>query len=149
VYIRAILSKELSTASAGTETAVVEANAEIQFRIRVKQRQDTGRTRALFRSRLEEMKVAGSLEGRHLSHELIEVVHPEQKGVDDSSRACRSQRLFDRITARPERVDCAKKLTEMLEKLIRMEREAFGIACEDKVGSEIDALLMRLGRAAS
>jgi hypothetical protein len=146
---RAAVNSLVNAGKLVTENQVGEANAEVQFRIRMEHRQDIGRTRALFRSRLEEMKVAGSLKGRHLSYELIEVAHPEQDGVGDSSRACGRQRLFDRITARPERINGAKKLTEMLAKLVRLDREAHGPAGEDKVCAKVDALLMRLGRAAS
>ena len=129
-----------------TENQVVEANGEVQFRIRMDHRQDIGRTLGLFCSMLEKLEVASSLDGRQLITELIEVMHPEgDDGIVAQARAGRMQRLFDKITAGPPRIDSAKKLTEILEKLERMEREAFGFSDDAGVNSGVEGLPQRIG----
>ena len=141
--------KQGTQLTAADERVVVEANAEVQFRIRMEHRQDIGRTRSLFRSMLEELEVASSLEGRQLITELFEAMHPQDDdadSIDAAARAGRLQRLFDKITAGPARIDGAKKLTEMLEKLVRMEREAFGIDDTKSGEGGFEELLKRLGQ---
>ncbi len=53
-----------------TEQQVVDANAEVQYRIRIEHRQDISRTRSLLRTVLEELEVASSLEGQELIRAL-------------------------------------------------------------------------------
>jgi hypothetical protein len=130
---RAVVTAEVNAAKAVTEAAVVEANADVQFRIRMEHRQDIGRTRALFRSLINELEVASSDEGDDLIRTLFEIVHgnPDEEAEESSkaaaARAQKMREMLHKLLGGPSRVDSAKKLTEMLEKLIRMEREAFGI----------------------
>lgn len=88
---KAAVSAEVSAEKVATEQAVVEANAEIQYRIRLEHRADIGRTRKLFQALLGEMETA------------------QQKMAIGG------------------RIDGSKRLAEMLEKIIRLERQAFGI----------------------
>jgi hypothetical protein len=55
-------------------------------------------------------------------------------------------RLLDKVTGGPARIDSAKKLTEMLEKLVKMEREAFGIDNSKTGEGGYESLLERLAK---
>lgn len=132
-----------------TEREVVEANADLQYRIRIEHRQDIGRARALFRTMLEELEVASSLDGKQLIKELMEIVSgpdEDESPKDAKRRAGRMRKAYEKIVGGPERIDSAKKLTEMLEKVIRMERQAFGIDDEEKGGGDLDKLLLKIHR---
>lgn len=126
---KAAVSTEVSKAKAVTETTIVEANADAIVRIRLAHRQDIGRTRGLFRTMLGELEASSTPEGQALLEEMFDVVHgkddPEDKG---SRRAEKLRQMLDRALELRDRVDTAKKLAETLEKLVRLEREAFGIA---------------------
>ena len=116
---KAAVSSEVSAQKLATENQVVEANADVQFRIRMEHRQDIGRTRLLFRSMLEELEVASSTEGQALMAAMAEATAAEDPAA--------MRRLLDKITSGPNRIDSAKKLTDVLEKVVKLEREAFGI----------------------
>lgn len=146
---KAAVSAEVSSQKLATESQVVEANAEVQFRVRMEHRQDIGRTRALFRALLEEVEVATNIDGRALIEKLAEVLSPakpDETQEQESARLARMSRLLDKVMSGPSRIDSTKKLAEILEKLVKMEREAFGIGGEEKGTSELDALLIAIGR---
>lgn len=108
----------------------VKAAAQTNADVVLEHRKDIGRSRALFRGMLEELEVASSEQGKQLIVELVEVMSPQaedEDGIAAAARAGRMQRLLERVTGTPQRIDSAKKLVEMLEKLVRLEREAFGI----------------------
>lgn len=126
----------------------IKVAAQINAEVVLEHRKDIGRTRKLFRSLLDELEVFSTEEGRDLAQELIEVMTPAADDpILEAARAARMVRLFERITSRDGRIDHTKKLTEVLEKLVRMEREAFGITNEEQGGSQIEDLLKRIGRA--
>ena len=117
----------------------------------LRHREDIGRTRSLFRTLLEELEVASTLEGRQLISELLEVMHPQGENDDAigaQARAGRIQRLFDKITAGPARIDGVKKLTEVLEKLVRLERQAFDLDSNETDEGGIETLLKRVAETA-
>lgn len=114
------------------ESDVVEANADVQFRIRMEHRQDIGRTRLLFRTMLEELEVASSTDGQTLMAAMAEATAAEDPAA--------MRRLLDKITSGPNRIDSAKKLTDVLEKVVKLEREAFGIAAGDPQADLADAM---------
>lgn len=148
----AAVSAEVSAEKAANEQALIEANAEMQYRIRMEHRQDIGRARGLFRSLLEELEVATDGEGRALIEQLVEIMTPPVEESEDGSvdveaerkRAEKMHKMLHRLLNGPDRVDSAKKLTDMLEKLVRMEREAFGIDDGDKGANEVDEVLKRI-----
>lgn len=143
---KAAVSAEVSMQRVVTEQQVVEANAEVQYRVRMEHRQDIGRARGLFRTMLEELETASDKEGQALIEQLVEVMNPATEGESEdaaSRRQARMQRLLNRVLGSPERIDSGKKLVDMLEKVVRLEREAFGI--DDKEGgSEVDKLLAKI-----
>ena len=143
----AAVSAEVSAARTANEQVVVEANAELQYQVRMRHRGDIAALRALFLSLLEEVKLASSPEGLDALETLQQLLHEGESDPDDPEGVKRAQKMRDslmRALSTGSRIDSAKKLTEMLEKLVRMEREAFGIDDGDKGGSEIDKLLAKL-----
>lgn len=141
----AAVSAEVSAQTKVREQAVVEANAEAVFRVRMSHRTDIAETRELFRAMLAELRVATTPEGNDLIEQMFEVVHGGED-EEDSKRAFRMRQLLDKALSLAGRVDTGKKLAEMLEKLIRLEREAWGIAGEPEGKSAVDDLLIKLGR---
>lgn len=126
----AMVSAEVSALTKVTEAVTVEVEAEVQSRIRLSHRQDIGRTRSLFRTLLEEVEVASSAEGQRLIEALGEIVDKpadEESPEDARKRADRMQRALSKVLDGPARIESAKKLTETLEKLVRLEREAYGL----------------------
>ena len=121
------VSTEVSAAKAVTEKAVVEANAELQYRIRIEHRQDIKRAKSLFQGLLSEVESAGVC--GDLAEQLLGVLSPSEENEGDAGRkrADKQRELLGKVLALPNRVDSGKKLVDMLEKLVGLEREAFGI----------------------
>lgn len=147
---RAVLSRQLSTASAETECEVVDAYADTQFRVRMKHRQDIRRSRSLWASMIEELEAASDDVGRSLIERMAEIVSGPAKGEskDESERrADRMRRQLAKLLEHGARVDSFKKLVETQEKLTKLECEAYGI--DNNKGSDggIEALLEKLGRS--
>lgn len=144
----AAVSAEVSVAKAANEVAVVEANAELQYRVRMEHRQDIGRTRKLFQALLSEVEAASTTEGQGLIAQLFALLNdePDPDSADaDRKRYDAMRRRLDLVLSTSGRIDSAKKLTEMLERLVKMEREAFGIQAESDQGNTgIDALLAKM-----
>lgn len=130
------------------EQDVVEANAELQYRVRMEHRRDIGRTRSLFVNLLGELEDITTKEGQRLAEEMFELLAPQED--EDNTAAMRRyenlRKKFDQVVGMSGRIDSAKKLTEMLEKLVKMERDAFGIKDEgDKGSGGYEDLLAQIG----
>ena len=122
-----------------TEQDVVDANADLQYRIRIEHRADIGRSRALFRNLLTEIEA----ETQNLAlfqglGELMDTSGPDATGT---FRKDKLNELYQKVISSVGRVDASKKLIEMLEKLIKMERQAFGISDGEDEKSNIEELL--------
>lgn len=131
---KAAVTKEVSSAKKVTEQAIVEAAATIQYTVRMEHRADIKRSRALFQNLLGELEAVGSPDGQHLVDQLIESLNgPDDGETEDAGRRrqVRNRKLLGDIQALPTRIDSGKRLVEMLEKLVRMEREAFGISSDE------------------
>lgn len=112
------------------EREIVEANADAQYRVRIEHRLDIQRSRKLFQSLLGELEDLGA--AGDLALQLFETLHdPQAEDATTSEsgrkRMDRMRQLLDAVLSTPGRIESGKKLVEMLEKLVRMEREAFGI----------------------
>ena len=107
-----------------------------QCRIRMAHRQDIGRSRKLFCRLLAEVELLTDHTGLFAQLGVL-LAMPG----DDPVRADKLGQLYGKVISLPSRVDAVKKLVETLEKLIRMEREAFGIDRDEGVESPIDAAL--------
>lgn len=139
---KAAVSAEVSKESMVTEKLVVEANADLQYKIRMEHRSDIGATRKLFQELLYEVQ---SMTGfRDLFEEIAELY--DKSGPDSAGRwkTDKANELYRKIIATSGRVDNAKKLTEMLEKLVKLEREAFGITNGEEQSSPLDEILKKL-----
>jgi hypothetical protein len=142
----AAVSAQVSEQKAANETQVIEANADLQYRIRLEHRSDIGRTRSLFRALLGEIEA----ETDHLAlfqalGELLDTSGPDQTGT---WRQDKLNDLYKKVISATGRIDGAKKLTEMLEKLVKLERQAFGIEDGESEKSGVEDLLKRIGEKA-
>lgn len=141
----ATVNATVNSARTLTENAVVEAAADAQFNVRMSHRTDITRTRGLFRSLIQELEVASTPEGLDLFETLRELVYspPAEDDKVGQQRAERQRLAFEKALGLGGRVVSAKTLTDMLEKLVNMERVAYGI--DDKAGaSDLDKLLKKL-----
>lgn len=117
----AAVSAEVSAAKALTEKSVVEANAEMQYRIRIGHRTDIARVKNLLMTLLSEAEHQGT--NVELYQELGELLaKPDDKGMDKLGD------IYRKAMSMPSRVGVLKQITETLAILIKLEREAFGIA---------------------
>ena len=136
----AAVSEKVSANQKLTEKLVVEANAEAIYRVRIEHRQDIKRTRELFQSLMGEIE--GMTAYPELAEQLFELLNDPTEGDDpdkpmskgEEERHRKMRETFNRIMSSAGRIDSAKKLTEMLEKVIRLERQAFNI--EDESGAD-------------
>jgi len=136
---KAAVNSEVNTQRAVTEQAVVEANADLQYKIRIEHRADIGRSRALFRNLLTEIEAeTHNLELFQGLGELMDTSGPDATGT---FRKDKLNELYQKVISSVGRVDASKKLIEMLEKLIKMERQAFGISDGEEEKSNIEELL--------
>jgi hypothetical protein len=61
-------------------------------------------------------------------------------------RVATMRRLLDKVMSGSSRIDNAKKLTEILEKLVKLERQAFGIDNSKSGEGGYESLLERLAK---
>lgn len=110
------------------EKEIVEANAELQARIRREQRTDISRGRKLVMTLLEELELQTGNIG--LLEQLSELLY--DKGAEDmtaAQQAAQDKRmeLFNKVISLSGRTGTMKSLAESLKTLVALEREAFGI----------------------
>lgn len=136
----AVVSPEVSARKRANQDVVNEANAEVQFEVRMRHRSDLKRLRNLFDNLLEE--IVRETADPELFEELGEMLRaPDDKGQDKRND------LYMKVIGRSARVDDTKKLTDLFEKLVRMEREAFGIDRDEGAASPLDEMLKRVAAA--
>lgn len=126
----ATVSSGVSTETALSDKAIVEANAEVIAGIRLAHRKDISRSRSLAMALLGELEAqTGNIE---LFEQLGEMLrNPDDKGID------RLNDLYQKVISTPGRIDGMKKLAETLKNLIGLEREAYGLKTgEDGGGGE-------------
>lgn len=138
----AAVSEVVSVARAANEQVVVEANSELQYRIRMGHRQDIGRTRSLFSKIMDELEAM--TDNRELFARLGILL--DESGEDANGRMVKDtlNEIYRKVISMPGRVDAAKKLTETLEKVVKMEREAFGIDDNDRGDTSVDAAIRKI-----
>lgn len=130
----ALVSKQgvSSLVSVETENQTVEANAALQASVRISHRKDIGRTRDLFRNLLGELEVSSADPGAIAeAFEMLNDPSGEQSTDAQKRRIEKAREALDKVLSLPGRVDSGKRLTEMLEKLVRLEREAYGIDTDE------------------
>lgn len=130
------------------EKVVIAANANASYRVQMTLRDDIQRTFDLFSGLLTE--VESSSIGAGLIGQLHEILS-DSNGDDDSDasrkRAQRQRELMDKVLSIPGRIDSGKKLVDMLEKLVKLKREAFGIKSDDGGGPPPATVLTDAERA--
>lgn len=139
---KAAVSTEVSTQRMVTERQVVEANAQIQSDVILGHRKGLAKLGALRDKLLSEVEaITDNLE---LFQNLGELL--DESGEDASGRFKSDKRneVYRRVISMSERIDNAKKLVEIDEKVRKGEREAFGIDAEGAKGNDIDALLAKI-----
>lgn len=147
---RAAVSEEVSKARLATEREVVESNAEMQYQARMRHRSDLADLRRIYCLLLRELEDSCTPEGREELVRLLELVVSAEVDPDDPRGQARAEKMRDslhRAISLSTRIDNAKKLVEIQEKIIRLEREALGIKEDAESKREIEELLEKVGRA--
>lgn len=116
------------------ESAVIDANANILYAVQMTHRADTARARALVQGLMGDLETLGGLGGVggisdiDLADALRDQFQLVENQFDTNKRrATRSRQMLDAVLSVPSRIDNGKKVVEMLEKLVRLEREIYGI----------------------
>lgn len=113
---------EVRANQAASEKSVVEANAQAIADVRLAHRKDISRARALTNTLLDEL--AKQTDPRTL--ELLEQLGELLRSEDDSGQDRRND-LYAKVISLSERSKTMKTLVESMQKLVDMERTAFGM----------------------
>lgn len=129
----AAVRSEVRTKTRVPEHVVVDANAGAVFHVHMSQRSDIQRSLDLCR------KLFGEIEAQTDNVELFAKLGElmDESSTDAETGRQRRDLLnegYRKALSTAGRVDSAKKLVEMLEKGVRMQREAFGIKSDDGGG---------------
>lgn len=108
-----------------TEQQVVEANAELQYRVRMESREDVTRLERLTRSLLCELEA--QTDDPLLFTTLGELLDRSGPDAAGKWKSDKRQELYEKVISASWRIDAAKKLVEMTEKLIKLKYQVFGI----------------------
>ena len=132
---KALVSKAVSMETKVSERQVIEVAAQAVADVRLAHRRDIHRARNLANALLDELEKQTDPITLALLTDLGELLrNPDDKGMDKLND------LYHAIIALPERSKTMKVLVESLQKLVDMERTAFGMdakgADDDKKGVE-------------
>lgn len=147
---KAAVSSEVSTDTKIRERAVIDANAQAVADVRLGHRKDVHRARGLMNRLMDELEQQTDPATLAKLQELAAaVVSPDEKPGRD-----RFSELLEAVISLPERSKTMKMMVESLQKLVDMERQAYGIR-DDGGGSEggeqefLERLLNARARAAN
>lgn len=119
---KAAVSSEVSTATRIREQEVVDANAQAVADVRLAHRRDIHRARRLTNALLDELEKQTDPDTLAMLAEMGELLRaPDENGVDKLND------LYQKVISLPERSKTMKTLAESLQKLVDMERLAFGM----------------------
>jgi len=123
----AAVSAEVSEQRAANETQIVEANAELQARVRREQRTDISRSRKLVMTLLTELELQTDNVG--LLEQLSELLYDKSGDMTAAQQTAQEKRvkLFNKVISLGGRTGTMKSLADSLQTLVALEREAFGI----------------------
>lgn len=130
-----------------SEKETVEANAQATAIIQIVQKGSIKRAHALFENLMSELEE--STNNRELFAKLGELLDESYENSDGKMVQDKLNEIYRKAISMPGRIDGAKKLTEILEKVVKLEREAFGIDDGDKGLTPVDALLKKINAEAS
>lgn len=140
---KAALNRELNAKTDRlAEKRIVEANADLQFKIRMQHRKDISRSRSLFQKLMDELEA--TTDNKDLFQMLGELLDESGPNKDGKWVADKQNELYRKVISMSTRVDSAKKLIEILEKTVKLEREAFGIDDNEHQDNPVDALLRKI-----
>ena len=127
---RAAVTADVTAARAVTEKQVVEANAQDQASVRLSQRKDIRRKRAIVTRLMDEIEAQVGPENAALLADLGEMMRsPDDAGQDKLND------LYRKVISLPERAKTAKTLAETLRITVDMERQAFGMDAKGADGA--------------
>ncbi len=130
-------STQLTPAS---EKQVIEDNAQATAIVLIAQKGSIARGHALFRSLMDELEALTG--NKELFAQLGELLDQSSTDEDGKQRQDKRNEIYQKVISMTGRVDSAKKLIEILEKTVKLEREAFGIDNNEKSNENpIDAAL--------
>ena len=137
---KALVSIPVSTESKFAERQVIDAAATAVADIRIAHRKDIQRARRLTNALLDELEQETDPATLALLSQLGELLYfPDDKGKDKLNE------LYHAIIGLPERSKTMKVLAESLQKLVDMERQAFGMDKEaERRDDPLAALLDRI-----
>jgi hypothetical protein len=116
----AAVSPEVSAQRTANEQSVVEANADLQFQVRMSHRRGLDKLRTVKEKLVAQIEQA--VDNFVDLQEVIEMVrNPDENGMDKANDALR------KAMGRSSVVDDLKKLSEIDERVRKGEREAFGL----------------------
>lgn len=137
---KASVNKPINTASAVSEREMVDGVATQRADIQLSHRRDIARARNITNALLQELEQCTGTESVELLQQLGDMLrNPDDKGADKLND------LYQAIISLPERSKTMKVLAESLQKVVDMERQAFGMDKEqEKAADPLTALLMRI-----
>lgn len=137
-----LVSAEVSAQTKVAERQVIEANAQAVADVRLAHRRDIHRARRLTNALLDELEQQTDPATLALLTDLGDMlIAPDDRGVDKLND------LYRAIISLPERSKTLKVLAESLQKLVDMERTAFGM--DKDVEQRNDPLTSLLTRIAN
>lgn len=128
-----------------SEKQTIEVNAQAAAMVLLVQKGSIKRMHSLFSSLMSEVEAeTGNAE---LFGQLGELL--AGGSGDDDGRAVNDKlsQIYQKVISSPGRVDSTKKLAEILEKIVRLEREAFGLNNEERSANSVDDLLAKINAA--
>ena len=130
-----------------TPTALeIKAAAVVAAEVVLSHRTDILRGRNLMKNLLTEVEITS--QNKELFETLGELLDESGPDSNGTWRKDAMNDLYKKVISLTGRVDNSKKLVEMLEKLIKLERQAFGITDGETSTSASDDVLTRLGKTA-
>lgn len=128
---KAAVSSQVSKEARIAEKQVVDANAQAVADVRLAHRRDIRRARKLTNSLLDELEKQTDPDTLVMLAELGDLLRaPDENGMDKLND------LYQKVISLPERSKTMKTLAESLQKLVDMERVAFGMDAKQAPESE-------------
>ena len=117
---RAVVTAEVSTGTRITEQLTIEVESKVQARVRLSQRSDINRARALGQ------KLLAELELQSVDSLLLEQFGEIMRNPGEYSQD-RMNDFYSKVTSLPGRVDTAEKLVRTIKMTMALETAAYGL----------------------
>lgn len=133
--------------NATPSAAEIKVAAQTNANVVLEHRSGLKRLRELRDKLLKEVEIV--TDNRELFEQLGELLDESGPDANGTWRRDRLNELYRKVISLTERVDNAKKIAEIDEKIRKGEREAFGIDKGEEKTSEVDELLKRINQGRS